>query len=194
MERFRPVCEAAAASGIRVRGCVCRRRSRRPSRAHPRSARRHHPASYVSCVLGCPYEGPISHDAVTSVSKSLLEMGCYEVSLGDTIGIGSAGPTQALLRAVKAELPTEMLAVHFHNTYGQALSNILVALQVRPQTRRNPPPSPTRASQEGISTVDSSVAGLGGCPYAKGASGARLRVLWPTSGPQTPPRRLSRWC
>ncbi|OQR96080.1 hydroxymethylglutaryl-CoA lyase, mitochondrial precursor [Achlya hypogyna] len=128
LERFQPVCEKAKSLGIRVRG-------------------------YVSCVLGCPYEGPIDPATVAKVAKTLLEMGCYEISLGDTIGIGTPGSTLEMLRATKEVVPVEQLAVHFHDTYGQALANILVALQ------------------EGVTVVDSAVAGLGGCPYAKGASG-----------------------
>ena len=108
---------------------------------------------YVSCVLGCPYEGDISPAAVAEVTGKLLAMGCYEVSLGDTIGSGTAGSMQRLLDTLLASYPASQLAVHCHDTYGQALSNILVALQ------------------NGIATVDSSVAGLGGCPYARGASG-----------------------
>jgi hydroxymethylglutaryl-CoA lyase len=108
---------------------------------------------YVSCVLGCPYEGDIAHEAVASVSKTLYDMGCYEISLGDTIGVGTPVKTAKMLAAVMAVVPKEALAVHFHDTYGQALANILVALEM------------------GIATIDSAVAGLGGCPYAKGASG-----------------------
>ena len=108
---------------------------------------------YVSCVLGCPYEREIAPQAVATVCDELLELGCYEVSLGDTIGTGTAGSMQRLLDMLLARFKPEQLAVHCHDTYGQALSNILVALQM------------------GIATVDSSVAGLGGCPYAKGASG-----------------------
>jgi hydroxymethylglutaryl-CoA lyase len=108
---------------------------------------------YVSCVLGCPYEGDVTPQAVADVTGRLLEMGCYEVSLGDTIGVGSAGGMQRLLGNLLARFKAEQLAVHCHDTYGQALSNILVALQ------------------HGIATVDTSVAGLGGCPYAPGASG-----------------------
>jgi hydroxymethylglutaryl-CoA lyase len=108
---------------------------------------------YVSCVLGCPYEGEIAPRAVADVCEQLLALGCYEVSLGDTIGTGTAGSMQRLLDTLLARLKPEQLAVHCHDTYGQALANILVALQM------------------GIATVDSSVAGLGGCPYAKGASG-----------------------
>ncbi|OQS05902.1 hydroxymethylglutaryl-CoA lyase, mitochondrial precursor [Thraustotheca clavata] len=128
LERFQPVCDKAKSLGIRVRG-------------------------YVSCVLGCPYEGPIDPTTVAKVAKTLLDMGCYEISLGDTIGIGTPGSTLEMLRATKEVVPVEQLAVHFHDTYGQALANILIALQ------------------EGVSVVDSAVAGLGGCPYAKGASG-----------------------
>lgn len=108
---------------------------------------------YVSCVLGCPYEGDVAPQAVADVTEKLLEMGCYEVSLGDTIGVGSAGSMQRLLAELLPRFKPEQLAVHCHDTYGQALSNILVALQ------------------HGIATVDTSVAGLGGCPYAPGASG-----------------------
>lgn len=108
---------------------------------------------YVSCVLGCPYEGEISSAAVADVAYQLSELGCYEISLGDTIGVGSPPAVQAMLDAVLEQVPIEQLAVHFHDTYGQALANIYVALA------------------RGIQVVDSAVAGLGGCPYAKGASG-----------------------
>jgi hydroxymethylglutaryl-CoA lyase len=115
---------------------------------------------YVSCILGCPYEGAIteqnakSHfDRVKYVSQTLLDMGCYEVSLGDTIGTGTPKFTQQLLQTLLENIPSHQLAIHFHDTYGQALSNILVALQ------------------NGIATIDASIAGLGGCPYAEGASG-----------------------
>ncbi|MBT1065214.1 hydroxymethylglutaryl-CoA lyase [Bowmanella sp. Y26] len=128
LARFSPIMAVAKLKGIRVRG-------------------------YVSCVLGCPYEGDISPQSVLAVSQKLLDMGCYEVSLGDTIGVGTPAKTAALLKLLLSHLPAEKLAVHFHDTYGQALANILVALQ------------------QGIAVVDSSVAGLGGCPYAKGASG-----------------------
>ncbi|WP_428407895.1 hydroxymethylglutaryl-CoA lyase [Hyphococcus sp.] len=128
LERFKPVIEAAKADGIRVRG-------------------------YVSCVLGCPYEGKITPAQVTPVAKTLYEMGCYEISLGDTIGVGTPEETKALIRAVAAEIPVAALAGHFHDTYGQALANIWAALG------------------EGVTVFDSSVSGLGGCPYAKGASG-----------------------
>ncbi|MEZ0223682.1 MAG: hydroxymethylglutaryl-CoA lyase [Alphaproteobacteria bacterium] len=128
IERFKPVMEEAKRHGIKVRG-------------------------YVSCVLGCPYEGEIKPDAVVKVAKALRDGGCYEISLGDTIGTGTPEKTRALLQAVKKEIPAAALAVHFHDTYGQALANILVALE------------------EGIAVVDSAAGGLGGCPYAKGATG-----------------------
>ncbi|XP_078093984.1 hydroxymethylglutaryl-CoA lyase, mitochondrial isoform X3 [Mustelus asterias] len=108
---------------------------------------------YVSCVLGCPYEGNVSPVKVAEATKKLYSMGCYEISLGDTIGVGTPGSMQEMLTAVIKEVPVSALAVHCHDTYGQALVNILTALQM------------------GICTVDSSVAGLGGCPYAEGASG-----------------------
>jgi isopropylmalate/homocitrate/citramalate synthase len=129
IDRYDEVLQAAKKSNVKVRG-------------------------YVSCVLGCPYEGYIQPEPVVDVAKLLLEKGCYEISLGDTIGIGTPGTTFKLLTALKdAGVPLDKLAVHFHNTYGQALANIATSLQF------------------GISTVDSSVAGLGGCPYAKGATG-----------------------
>lgn len=108
---------------------------------------------YVSCVIGCPVEGSIPPAKVAYVAKELSDMGCYEISLGDTIGIGTPGTVIPMLEAVMAVVPVEKLAVHFHDTYGQSLPNILVSLQM------------------GISTIDSSIAGLGGCPYAKGATG-----------------------
>jgi len=108
---------------------------------------------YLSCVLGCPYEGDIDIQTVVSLTKKLLEFGVYEVSLGDTIGVGTPFKTRALLNALKKEVAVSQLAGHFHDTYGQALANVLVSLD------------------EGIRTFDSSVSGLGGCPYAKGASG-----------------------
>jgi hydroxymethylglutaryl-CoA lyase len=108
---------------------------------------------YVSCVVGCPYEGAIAPAAVADVAAKLIDMGCYEVSLGDTIGVGTPGQVWRMLDAVMSRVPTEKLAVHFHDTYGQALANVLAALQ------------------RGIAVVDSSVGGLGGCPYARGASG-----------------------
>jgi len=104
-------------------------------------------------VLGCPYEGEIDPLIVTDVATRLYELGCYEISLGDTIGVGTPASTARMLNAVTQQLPVDKLAVHFHDTYGQALANILAALQL------------------GVSVVDSSVAGLGGCPYARGASG-----------------------
>lgn len=128
LERFAPVVSTANKSGIAVRG-------------------------YISCVLGCPYEGAIAPDQVAELTDKLLNMGCYEVSLGDTIGVGTAGSTQRLLEKLLVQFPADKLAVHMHDTYGQALANIVIALQ------------------HGISVIDSSVAGLGGCPYANGASG-----------------------
>jgi len=128
LERFLPVIELAQKHQIPVRG-------------------------YVSCVLGCPYEGHVTPQKVAQVSQQLLDMGCYEISLGDTIGVGTPVKTQQMLEVVLRGTPKDKLAVHFHDTYGQALANILVALQ------------------QGISVVDSAVSGLGGCPYAKGASG-----------------------
>eukprot|EP00076_Gallus_gallus_P019870 XP_015140387.1 3-hydroxymethyl-3-methylglutaryl-CoA lyase, cytoplasmic isoform X3 [Gallus gallus] len=108
---------------------------------------------YVSCALGCPYEGDITPAKVAEVSKRLYSMGCYEISLGDTIGVGTPGSMKRMLEAVMKEIPLSALAVHCHDTYGQALANILTAIQM------------------GVAVVDSSVAGLGGCPYAKGATG-----------------------
>jgi hydroxymethylglutaryl-CoA lyase len=128
LERFLPVIELAQKHQLPVRG-------------------------YVSCVLGCPYEGFIAPQKVAEVSQLLIDMGCYEISLGDTIGVGTPVKTQHMLDVVLSNIPADKLAVHFHDTYGQALANILIALQ------------------QGISVVDSAVSGLGGCPYAKGASG-----------------------
>ncbi|KAJ2964034.1 hypothetical protein NQZ79_g900 [Umbelopsis isabellina] len=108
---------------------------------------------YVSCVVGCPYEGPVSPQVVADMSKRLLDMGCYEVSLGDTIGVGTPGSIAKMLEAVLKVAPVDKLAVHTHDTYGQALANILCSLDY------------------GIRTFDSSIAGLGGCPYAPGAKG-----------------------
>ncbi|KAK7290763.1 hypothetical protein RIF29_05430 [Crotalaria pallida] len=108
---------------------------------------------YISCVVGCPLEGYVAPAKVAYMAKSLYEMGCSEISLGDTIGVGTPGSVIPMLEAVLDVVPVDKLAVHFHDTYGQALSNILISLQM------------------GISTVDSSVSGLGGCPYAKGATG-----------------------
>jgi hydroxymethylglutaryl-CoA lyase len=127
-ERFAPVVAAAKREGIAVRG-------------------------YVSCVVDCPYEGPIEPAAVTSVARRLLEFGCYEVSLGETIGTATPGRVRTMLAAVMEAVPREKLAVHLHDTYGQALANLMAALEL------------------GIAVADSSVAGLGGCPYAKGAAG-----------------------
>ncbi len=141
LERFAPVCEAARAANLPVRG-------------------------YVSCVLGCPYEGDIDPQQVADVASKMLEMGCYEISLGDTIGTGTPIKTANMLNAVLAKVPAKQLAVHFHDTYGQALANLYVALSM------------------GISVIDSAVAGLGGCPYAKGASGnvATEDVLYMLNG------------
>jgi len=141
LARFEPVCNAAQENNIRVRG-------------------------YVSCVLGCPYEGDIAPEAVARVAARLIEMGCYEISLGDTIGVGTPEKARAMIQAVAAVVPVEKLAVHFHDTYGQALANLYAALT------------------EGIAVIDSSVAGLGGCPYAKGASGnvASEDVLYMLNG------------
>lgn len=108
---------------------------------------------YVSCVVGCPYEGDITPEQVAMVAEKLYQMGCYEISLGDTIGVGTPASVTEMIRAVSARVPLDKLAVHFHDTYSQALTNIYAALQM------------------GISVVDSAIAGLGGCPYAKGASG-----------------------
>ncbi|MDO3380276.1 hydroxymethylglutaryl-CoA lyase [Geoalkalibacter halelectricus] len=108
---------------------------------------------YVSCVLGCPYEGEIAPRQVAAVARQLLDLGCYEISLGDTIGIGTPAKAQRMVDAVAAQVPITQLAVHFHDTYGQALANILAVLE------------------RGIGVVDSAVSGLGGCPYAQGASG-----------------------
>ena len=128
IQRFAPLLEAAKRDKLRVRG-------------------------YVSCVAGCPYEGVIAPEKVRDVALQLIEIGCYEVSLGDTIGTGTIGSISTLLNTVLQAIPANKLAVHFHDTYGQALANIHVALQ------------------HGIAVVDSSIAGLGGCPYAKGATG-----------------------
>lgn len=128
LDRFAPIMEAAEQHHIRVRG-------------------------YVSCALGCPYEGAIAPAAVAEVAERLYAMGCYEISLGDTIGVGTPDKAQALIDTVAAVVPLEKLAAHFHDTYGQALANLYAVLQ------------------QGVAVVDSSVAGLGGCPYAKGASG-----------------------
>ena len=126
--RFEPIMAAAKTAGIPVRG-------------------------YVSCVIGCPYDGSTEPEKVAEVAEKLFKMGCYEISLGDTTGIGTPASVQKMLQAVSTRVPMAKLAVHFHDTYGQALVNIYTALQM------------------GIKAVDSAIAGLGGCPYAKGASG-----------------------
>ncbi|NLO52931.1 MAG: hydroxymethylglutaryl-CoA lyase, partial [Gammaproteobacteria bacterium] len=128
LTRFEPLLAAAQQHGVRVRG-------------------------YVSCVLGCPYEGEIAPEQVGAVAQALYDMGCYEISLGDTIGVGTPNKAAALFAEVAKNIPRAQLAGHFHDTYGQALANIYASLS------------------EGIAVFDSSVAGLGGCPYAKGASG-----------------------
>ncbi len=128
IERFTPVIEQAKARSIPVR-------------------------AYVSTVLGCPYQGEVPVSDVVRVAERLEQLGCYEISLGDTIGIGTPGKAAEMVRAVSEKVPLESLAVHFHDTHGQALANILACLQV------------------GISVVDASVSGLGGCPYAQGATG-----------------------
>jgi len=128
IERFKPLIEAAQKNKLKVR-------------------------AYVSCILGCPYEGDIKAEQVIKVTQQLLALGCYEVSLGDTIGVGTPHQTKQLLTSMLREFNTEQLALHFHDTYGQAIANQYVALEL------------------GLRTFDSSIAGLGGCPYAKGASG-----------------------
>ena len=128
LERFRPVVEAALKEKIQVRG-------------------------YVSCVLGCPYEGEIAPERVAEVAAALFDMGCYEVSLGDTIGVGTPGKARAMIEACAKRVPLERLAGHYHDTYGQALANIYASLEL------------------GVATFDASIAGLGGCPYARGATG-----------------------
>jgi hydroxymethylglutaryl-CoA lyase len=128
LERFRPLVLESKKHNIKVRG-------------------------YVSCVLGCPYEGDVAPQRVAEVAGALYDMGCYEVSLGDTIGVGTPGKTKAMLEACASRVPIERLAGHYHDTYGQALANIYASLEL------------------GVRTFDASVAGLGGCPYAAGASG-----------------------
>ena len=128
IERFRLVVERAIKHNIKVRG-------------------------YISCVLGCPYEGEVSMAVVAGIAKTMLDQGCYEVSLGDTIGVGTPGKAQAMVEQVGKVVPIPQLAAHFHDTYGQGLANLYAVLQ------------------SGICVIDSSVSGLGGCPYAKGASG-----------------------
>jgi hydroxymethylglutaryl-CoA lyase len=128
LDRFRPLAQEAQKHGVKVRG-------------------------YVSCVLGCPYEGNVPAAQVAKVAKALYDMGCYEISLGDTIGTGTPAKTKAMIEACGAEVPIAKLAGHYHDTYGQALANIYASLEL------------------GVRTFDASVAGLGGCPYAAGASG-----------------------
>ena len=141
LERFGPIVEAARAADIKVRG-------------------------YVSCVLGCPYEGEVAPLAVADVAQDLIEMGCHEISLGDTIGTGTPEKTRAMIKAVARRVPLKKLAGHFHDTFGMAAANIYASLQM------------------GIGIFDSSVAGLGGCPYAAGASGnvATEDVVWLLTG------------
>ena len=128
IERFRPVVERAKADGVRVRG-------------------------YISCVLGCPFDGEVKPSAVVNVADMLWELGCYEISLGDTIGVGTPLKAKALLRAVAGTVPIAGLAMHFHDTYGQALANLYAGME------------------EGVRVIDSAAGGLGGCPYAPGATG-----------------------
>jgi hydroxymethylglutaryl-CoA lyase len=128
LERFRPVLERSAKDKVKVRG-------------------------YVSCVVACPYEGEVRPERTAEVAGALYDMGCYEVSLGDTIGAGTPGRTQAMIEACAKRVPVGRLAGHYHDTYGQALANIYASMEL------------------GVATFDASVAGLGGCPYAKGATG-----------------------
>src|SRR5947207_7944470 len=128
IERFKPVLARAKADGIRVRG-------------------------YISCVLGCPYEGEVKPRAVVDVARALWDLGCYEISLGDTIGVGTPMKARHLLRAVAGTVPMQNLAMHFHDTYGQALANLYAGME------------------EGCRVIDSAAGGLGGCPYAPGATG-----------------------
>ncbi|MGA8261945.1 MAG: hydroxymethylglutaryl-CoA lyase [Arenicellales bacterium] len=141
LERFAPVCEAAKQQNIRVRG-------------------------YVSCVVGCPYEGEVDPRRVAEVSEAIFNLGCYEISLGDTIGVGTPKKVDRMLHTVAERVPVDKLSVHFHDTHGQSLANILTALQC------------------GVAGVDSAVSGLGGCPYAQGASGnvATEDVLYMLNG------------
>jgi hydroxymethylglutaryl-CoA lyase len=128
LERFRPIAEAAARSNIKVRG-------------------------YVSCVVGCPYEGEVRPEKVAHVAGALFDLGCYEISLGDTIGVGTPRKTQAMIETCAGRVPIAQLAGHYHDTYGQALANIYASMEL------------------GVACFDASIAGLGGCPYAAGASG-----------------------
>lgn len=137
LDRFRPVVAAAQTANVKVRG-------------------------YVSCVLGCPYQGAVAPATVAEVAAALYDMGCYEISLGDTIGVGTPDATRAMIDAVAQRVPMARLAGHFHDTYGMAVANISAALET------------------GVAVFDSSIAGLGGCPYAAGASGnvATEDVVW----------------
>ena len=128
LSRFKPVCDSALSKGLRVRG-------------------------YISCVLGCPYEGSIKPAAVTTVADKLIQMGCYEISLGDTIGVGTPADARQLIETVANKVDIDRIALHFHDTYGQALANIYACLEL------------------GVAVIDSSISGLGGCPYAARASG-----------------------
>jgi len=128
VERFRPVLEAAQKNSVRVRG-------------------------YISCVLGCPYQGEVPLENVVNLAEKMIEMGCYEISLGDTIGIGTPLQAKKMVETVAEKVPVSNLALHFHDTRGQALANIYACLEI------------------GVSVIDASVSGLGGCPYAQGASG-----------------------
>ena len=128
VERFRPVLEAAQKNNVRVRG-------------------------YISCVLGCPYQGEVPLENVVNLAENMSEMGCYEISLGDTIGIGTPLKAKNMVETVAEKVPVSNLALHFHDTRGQALANIYACLEL------------------GVSVIDTSVSGLGGCPYAQGASG-----------------------
>lgn len=128
IERFKPVIARAKSDGVKVRG-------------------------YISCVLGCPYEGEVKPQAVVEIARTLWDLGCYEISLGDTIGVGTPTKARHLLRAVAAEVPMEKLAMHFHDTYGQALANLYAGIE------------------EGARVIDSAAGGLGGCPFAPGATG-----------------------
>jgi hydroxymethylglutaryl-CoA lyase len=128
IERFKPVLARAKADGVKVRG-------------------------YISCVLGCPFDGEVKSQAVVGVAKTLWDLGCYEISLGDTIGVGTPVKARQLMRAVAGEVPVANLAMHFHDTYGQALANLYAGME------------------EGVRVIDSAAGGLGGCPYAPGATG-----------------------
>ena len=128
IERFRPVLARAKVDGVKVRG-------------------------YISCVLGCPFDGEIKPKAVADLATTLWELGCYEISLGDTIGVGTPDKAKAMLRAVSANIPADKLAMHFHDTYGQALANLYAGME------------------QGVRTIDAAAGGLGGCPYAPGATG-----------------------